>query len=97
MATIKTIRQQEVLVTYKVLPEVYGSPDDDFIYLPEQIEIEEVWIEVVNRKTGKVRRINITDSIEDHEILAFEDAVMENRAAIKKQFLSGALNAKFTG
>lgn len=96
MATIKAIRQQEVIIEYKVLPEVYGSPDDDFIYLPEQIEIEEVWIEIPS-KTGKTRRINITDSVSDTEILDFEDAVIEHRAAIKKQFLSGAIHAKPVG
>lgn len=96
MATIKAIRQQEVLIKYKVLPEVYGSPEDDFIYLPEQIEIEEVWIEIPS-KTGKPRRINITDAVNDLEILEFEDAVIEQRAAIKKQFLSGAIHAKPIG
>jgi len=95
MAEIKTIRNQEVTVHYEVLPEIFGSPEDEFEYIPEQIDIKEVWIQLKSTKTGKTRRINISDSVTEDEILKFEDAVMEYRAEIKRQFLSRNANAKF--
>ena len=95
MAEIKTTRNQEVTVYYEVLPEIYGSPEDEFEYIPEQIDIKEVWIQLKSTKTGKTRRINISDSVTEDEILKFEDAVMEYRAEIKRQFLSRNANAKF--
>jgi hypothetical protein len=102
MAAIKTIRQQEVSVYYEVLPEIYGSPDlfgidsDEFQYIPEQIEIKEVWIELKNLKTGKIRRINITDNISEDEILGLEDAVTAHRKEVKRRFLNRTQNAKFS-
>jgi hypothetical protein len=95
MAAIKTMRHQEVTVYYEVLPEIFGSPEDEFEYIPEQIEVKEVWLELKNLKTEKVRRINISDTVTDEEILQFEDAVMAHRAEIKRQFLSRNPNAKF--
>lgn len=95
MAAIKTMRDQEVTVYYEVLPEIFGSPEDEFEYIPEQIEVKEVWLELKNLKTGKVRRINISDTVTEDEILKFEDAVMDHRAYIKQQFLSRNSNAKF--
>ena len=95
MAAIKTMRNQEVTVYYEVLPEIYGSPEDEFQYIPEQIDIKEVWLELRNLKTGKIRRINITDNVSGDEILKFEDDVMSHRAEIKRQFLSRNIHAKF--
>jgi hypothetical protein len=101
MAAIKTIRQQEVSVYYDVLPEIYGSPEvfglagDEFEYIPEQIEIKEVWLELKNLKTGKIRRINITDNISEDEILGLEDAVTAYRKEVKRKFLNRNQHAKF--
>jgi len=88
MGVIKSVREQEVVVVYDVLPEVYGSPEDAFEYLPEQIDVKEVWIELINPKTEKKRRINITDNLSAEEILRFEDNVLLSRAEIKQKFLS---------
>lgn len=88
MGTVKSEILQDVLLNYTVLPEIYGSLEDDFEYIPEQIEIEEVWFELINLKTGKIRRINITDTLSHDQILKFEDDVLTHRAAIKRNFLN---------
>jgi hypothetical protein len=97
MAAIKTMRNQEVTVYYEVLPEIFGSPDDEYEYIPEQIDIKEVWLELKNLKTGKIRRINITDTVTVDDILKFEDDVTSHRAEIKRQFLNRTMHAKFGG
>jgi hypothetical protein len=86
--TIKSEITQDVVLNYTVLPEIYGSLEDEFEYIPEQIEIDEVWLELKNRKSGKIRRINITDTLSDDQILKFEDDVMLYRAMIKRNFLN---------
>ena len=88
MAAVKSEILQDVLLNYSVLPEMYGSLYDDFEYIPEQIEIEEVWFELKNLKTGKIRRINITDTLNHDQIIKFEDDVLAARAAIKQKFLN---------
>jgi hypothetical protein len=88
MDAVKSHITQDVLLNYNVLPEMYGSPDDDFEYIPEQIEIEEVWLELLNISTGKIRRINITETLSGDQILAFEDDVLSTRAEIKQRFLT---------
>jgi len=88
MAAVKSEIIQDVILNYSVLPEMYGSLDDDFEYIPEQIEIEEVWFELKNLKTGKIRRINITDTLNHDQIIKFEDDVLAARAAIKQKFLT---------
>ena len=88
MGAVKSEILQDVLLNYSVLPEMYGSIDDDFEYIPEQIEIEEVWFELKNLKTGKIRRINITDTLSDDQIMKFEDDVLTRRDAIKRNFLN---------
>jgi hypothetical protein len=87
MGTTKSVREQNVVIVYDVLPEVYGAPEDPFEYLPEQIDVKEVWIELENPKTGKKRRINITEDLSAEEILRFEDNVLKDREEIKRQFL----------
>jgi hypothetical protein len=67
---------------------MYGSIDDDFEYIPEQIEIEEVWFELRNLNTGKIRRINITETLNHDQILKFEDDVLAARAAVKQKFFT---------
>lgn len=86
--TIKSTITQDVVLNYTVLPEIYGSLEDEFEYIPEQIEIDEAWLELKNRKSGKIRRINITDTLSDDQILKFEDDVMTYRATIKRNFLN---------
>jgi hypothetical protein len=88
MGAVKSEILQDVLLNYSVLPEMYGSIDDDFEYIPEQIEIEEVWFELKNLKTGKIRRINITDTLNHDQIIKFEDDVLAARAAVKQKFLT---------
>jgi len=88
MGAVKSEILQDVLLNYSVLPEMYGSIDDDFEYIPEQIEIEEVWFELKNLKTGKIRRINITDTLSHDQIIKFEDDVLAARAAVKQKFLN---------
>jgi hypothetical protein len=88
MGAVKSEILQDVLLNYSVLPEMYGSIDDDFEYIPEQIEIEEVWFELKNLKTGKIRRINITDTLNHDQIIKFEDDVLAARAAVKQKFLN---------
>ena len=88
MGAVKSEILQDVLLNYSVLPEMYGSIDDDFEYIPEQIEIEEVWVELKNLKTGKIRRINITNTLSADQIMKFEDDVLNRRDAIKRNFLN---------
>jgi len=88
MGAVKSALMQDVLLNYSVLPEMYGSLYDDFEYIPEQIEIEEVWFELKNLKTGKIRRIKITDTLNHDQILTFEDDVLAARAAVKQKFLN---------
>ena len=85
---IKSTITQDVVLNYTVLTEIYGSLEDEFEYIPEQIEIDEAWLELKNRKSGKIRRINITDTLSDDQILKFEDDVMTYRATIKRKFLN---------
>lgn len=95
MGAVKSEILQDVLLEYSVLPEVYGSLTDDFEYIPEQIEIEEVWFELKNIKTGKIRRINITETLTDAQVLKFEDDVLATRSAVKQKFLRKVQNAKY--
>ncbi len=88
MGVVKSEILQDVLLNYSVLPEMYGSIDDDFEYIPEQTEIEEVWIELRNLNTGKIRRINITETLNHDQILKFEDDVLAARAAVKQKFFT---------
>jgi hypothetical protein len=88
MGAVKSTILQDVILNYSVLPEMYGSLEDDFEYIPEQIEIEEVWFELRNLKTGKIRRINVTDTLNPDQILKFEDDVLATRAAVKQKFLT---------
>jgi hypothetical protein len=88
MGAVKSEILQDVLLNYTVLPEIYGSLEDDFEYIPEQIEIEEVWVELKNLKTGKIRRINITNTLSADQIMKFEDDVLNRRDAIKRNFLN---------
>jgi hypothetical protein len=85
---IKSTLSQDVVLNYTVLPEIYGSLEDEFEYIPEQIEIDEAWLELKNRKSGKIRRINITDTLSDDQIMKFEDEVTMYRAMIKRNFLN---------
>lgn len=86
--TVKSTISQGVVLNYTVLPEIYGTLEDEFEYIPEQIEIDEVWLELKDRKSGKIRRINITYTLSDDQIMKFEDDVMTYRAMIKRNFLN---------
>ena len=84
--TIKTTLPQRVKVSYKVLPEIYGTPEDEFEYIPEQIEITEVKLEILSVKSNKLRTIHILDSLTPSEILGLEDEVMAQREAVKRNY-----------
>jgi hypothetical protein len=84
---IETTRSQRVIVRYKVLPEIYGTPEDNYSYIPEQIEIIEVKLKLFNLKSEKSRVVNITDTLTDSEIIDLEDEIVEKRITWKKQYL----------
>jgi hypothetical protein len=89
----KTKLPQKVMVQYKVLPEVFGTPSDTFEYIPEQIEITAVKLEILNVKSAKFRSIHIIDSLSPTEIMALEDEIMAHRAKIKQEFQEKQLTA----
>lgn len=86
VGAIKTTLPQKVFVKYKVLPEIFGGPDDDFEYIPEQIEITEVKLEILSIKSEKLRSIHILDSLTPSEILRLEDEIIAQREAVKRNY-----------
>lgn len=86
MGIIKTTLPQRVTVAYKVLPEIFGTPEDEFEYIPEQIEITEVKLEILSIKSNKLRSIHILDSLSPAEILHLEDEVMAQREQVKRNY-----------
>lgn len=85
---IKTTLPQKVFVKYKVLPEVFGTPSDTFEYIPEQIEITEVKLEILSIKSAKLRSIHVLDSLTPTEILGLEDEIIAQREAVKRNYHS---------
>lgn len=85
---IKTTLPQKVFVKYKVLPEVFGTPSDTFEYIPEQIEIIEVKLEILSIKSAKLRSIHVLDSLTPTEILGLEDEIIAQREAVKRNYHS---------
>lgn len=83
---IKTTLPQKVFVKYKVLPEVFGTPSDTFEYIPEQIEITEVKLEILSIKSAKLRSIHVLDSLTPTEILGLEDEIIAQREAVKRNY-----------
>lgn len=86
VGVIKTTLPQKVVVKYKVLPEIFGTPDDDFEYIPEQIEITEVKLEILSIKSARLRAIHILDSLTSSEILSLEDEILAQREAVKRNY-----------
>lgn len=88
IGAIKTTLPQKVFVKYKVLPEVFGTPSDTFEYIPEQIEITEVKLEILSIKSAKLRSIHVLDSLTPTEILGLEDEIIAQREAVKRNYHS---------
>jgi hypothetical protein len=96
IGVFKTKLPQKVVVKYKVLPEIFGTSEDDFEYIPEQIELTEVKLEILNVKSAKFRAIHIIDSLSPTEIMELEDQIMAHRAKIKQEFQAKQLTANLS-
>ena len=62
-----------VELTFEILPEMMVEDT----YLPEQIDITKVLLTITG-PSGKPRQVDITNSITEDQMLAFEDEIAEN-------------------
>jgi len=63
----KTVLEVEATVKYDILP-----PEHD---LPQQIDIREILVQTTNPKTGKIRKINILNTLTAAEVINLEDEI----------------------
>lgn len=61
-----------VELTFEILPEMVV----DGTYLPEQIDITKVLLTITG-PSGKPRQVDITNTISEEQMLAFEDEIEE--------------------
>jgi len=69
----KTELTLPVELTFEVLPEMVV----DGTYLPEQIDITKVLLTITG-PSGKPRQVDITNTISEEQMMAFEDDITEN-------------------
>lgn len=69
----KTELTLPVELTFEVLPEMVV----DGTYLPEQIDITKVLLTITG-PSGKPRQVDITNTISEEQMMAFEDDIVEN-------------------
>ena len=62
-----------VELIFEILPEMMVEDT----YLPEQIDITKVLLTITG-PSGKPRQVDITNSITEDQMLAFEDEIAEN-------------------
>ena len=62
-----------VELTFEILPEMVV----DGTYLPEQIDITKVLLTITG-PSGKPRQVDITNTISEEQMMAFEDDIVEN-------------------
>lgn len=68
----KTELTLPVELTFEILPEMVVEGT----YLPEQIDITKVLLTITG-PSGKPRQVDITNSISEEQMLAFEDEIEE--------------------
>jgi hypothetical protein len=69
----KTELTLPVELTFEVLPEMVV----DGTYLPEQLDITKVLLTITG-PSGKPRQVDITNTISEEQMMAFEDEIVEN-------------------
>lgn len=62
-----------VELIFEVMPEMVV----DGTYLPEQIDITKVLLTITG-PSGKPRQVDITNTISEEQMMAFEDDIVEN-------------------
>lgn len=62
-----------VVLTFEVLPEM----EVEGTYLPAQIDITKILLTITG-PSGKPRQVDITNSVSEDQMMAFEDDIMEN-------------------
>ena len=70
----KTELTLPVELIFEVLPEMVV----DGTYLPEQLDITKVLLTITG-PSGKPRQVDITNSISEEQMMAFEDEIDESR------------------
>jgi hypothetical protein len=63
-----------VELTFEIMPEMIV----DGTYLPEQIDITKVLLTITG-PSGKPRQVDITNTISEEQMMAFEDEIAENQ------------------
>ena len=69
----KTELTLPVVLTFEVLPEM----EVEGTYLPAQIDITKILL-TISGPSGKPRQVDITNSVSEDQMMAFEDDIMEN-------------------
>lgn len=69
----KTELTLPVELTFEVLPEMMVGDT----YLPEQLDITKVLLTITG-PSGKPRQVDITNTISEEQMMAFEDEISEN-------------------
>ena len=69
----KTELTLPVVLTFEVLPEM----EVEGTYLPAQIDITKILLTITG-PSGKPRQVDITNSVSEDQMMAFEDDIMEN-------------------
>lgn len=69
----KTEMTLPVELTFEILPEMMVEGT----YLPEQLDITKVLLTITG-PSGKPRQVDITNTISEEQMMAFEDEISEN-------------------
>ena len=69
--------QSELTLPVELIFEVLPEMTVDGTYLPEQIDITKVLLTITG-PSGKPRQVDITNTISEEQMMAFEDDIVEN-------------------
>ena len=69
--------QSELTLPVELIFEVMPEMVVDGTYLPEQIDITKVLLTITG-PSGKPRQVDITNTISEEQMMAFEDDITEN-------------------
>jgi len=69
--------QSELTLPVELIFEVLPEMTVDGTYLPEQVDITKVLLTITG-PSGKPRQVDITNTISEEQMMAFEDDIVEN-------------------
>ena len=69
--------QSELTLPVELIFEVLPEMTVDGTYLPEQVDITKVLLTITG-PSGKPRQVDITNTISEEQMMAFEDDITEN-------------------